>query len=438
MAGASQTFTASFAGAGNPGVTWAVDGIPNGDSRVGTVNASGASITYKAPATLGSHLLSATITASPSRAAYAAVTIRDACVPAPVSKPTLNVKDPAYGAKGDGVADDTGAIQNALNAAAGTGGTVRVPAGTYLVNPIAHNGRGLILGSRLTFDLAPGAVLKAIPNAAENYTIVSVSFANDVKIQGGTLMGDRDRHRGTTGEWGMGLSIESSRNVVVADLTARECWGDGFYVYGSKNVTLCAVLAQHNRRNGASIVECDGLTVRSSVFRDTQGTAPEDGLDIEPNPGQTVSNVLITGCLFAENAGSGLESGVPDSNIGRAFIANVAIDGNTFTSNGKAPVDGTVKMAINISNSPGHRVINNIILNNKGQGIYLRFNADDSLISGNIIARTEGDGIVQAACKGNRITGNQILRNSGHGIMSTNCFGGSVSGNTLTGNGLSP
>lgn len=43
-----------------------------------------------------------------------------------------NVKDPAYGAKGDGLNDDTTAIQAAINAAgAAGGGTVYFPAGTY-------------------------------------------------------------------------------------------------------------------------------------------------------------------------------------------------------------------------------------------------------------------------------------------------------------------
>jgi len=46
-----------------------------------------------------------------------------------------NVKDPAYGAVGDGVANDAPAIQNAINdAATAGGGVVYVPGGIYLLN----------------------------------------------------------------------------------------------------------------------------------------------------------------------------------------------------------------------------------------------------------------------------------------------------------------
>src|SRR5258708_3681011 len=48
--------------------------------------------------------------------------------------PVLNVKDSAYGAKGDGTTNDAVAIQAAIDAAhSAGGGVIFLPAGTYIV-----------------------------------------------------------------------------------------------------------------------------------------------------------------------------------------------------------------------------------------------------------------------------------------------------------------
>ncbi len=61
----------------------------------------------------------------------------------------INVLD--FGAKGDGITDDTDAIQAAINSIGGSqGGTVNIPRGTYMIRGlvIAHNGTRLIGESR--------------------------------------------------------------------------------------------------------------------------------------------------------------------------------------------------------------------------------------------------------------------------------------------------
>ncbi len=58
----------------------------------------------------------------------------------------VDVKQPPYGAKGDGVADDTAALQRAINENTGRGRFIYLPAGTYLISqtltwPKKFNGR---------------------------------------------------------------------------------------------------------------------------------------------------------------------------------------------------------------------------------------------------------------------------------------------------------
>ena len=232
-----------------------------------------------------------------------------------MSSLVVNPKNAPYNAKGDGTTNDTVALQKAVDAVGGTGGTLLVPAGTYMIDASTH----LLLKANMTLSLAPGATLKAIPNGLEGYAVILVNGVDHVNIVGGVLEGERDNHTGTTGEWGMGLKINNAQHVVVEGVTAKECWGDGFYVGGasSADVTFCNVIADHNRRQGMSVTSVDGLVVRDSVFKNTAGTLPESGLDIEPNRGETVTNALVAQCTFTNNAGGGLRVGPAGVEHGR-------------------------------------------------------------------------------------------------------------------------
>lgn len=352
------------------------------------------------------------------------------CVPAPRSTLVINVRDGRWGARGDGISDDTQAIQRAVDVVAGTGGTVRVPKGTYLVNALVS----VRLRSDMTLALAPGAVLKAIPNGSAHSAILLVSKAERVTISGGTLLGERAGHTGQGGEWGHGLALAQARQVVVAGVTAKECWGDGFYVSSSQEVAFCGVTADHNRRQGMSITSGKGIVVRDSIFKNTAGTLPEDGLDIEPNAGDTVDNVLITGCTFVDNAGYGLEIGVPQAHTGRAVVSRVVVDGNTSTGNGAHTLSPSPRAGIEVSNCAGVQITNNRVGKN-GLGILLRNGADHCTVTGNSITGNAGDGILQYLCKGNTISGNTVTGNLGRGINSSDSSVEGVSRNTLSGNG---
>lgn len=335
---------------------------------------------------------------------------KSGCAPAPTSSLVVSVKAAPYDAKGDGITDDTAALQKAIDAVGGTGGTVSVPAGTYRVDALTS----LILRSSMTLSLADGAVLAAIPNGADNYTILRVSGVSSVNILGGTLLGERSAHTGTTGEQGVGLRITGgAQHITVAGVTAKECWGDGFMVANATDVTLCHVTADHNRRQGLSITGGNGVVVRDSRFANTGGTLPEDGLDIEPNSGQTVHNVLITGCTFANNAGDGIENGVPGSLTGKAFISSVVIDGNTLTGNGVGSLNGTPRSGIEVTNTSGHVIRNNTIRGNAGCGIYLRNGATGMTVTRNTVTQNGLNGILEYLSSGNTITDNTL---SGNGV----------------------
>jgi len=245
------------------------------------------------------------------------------CSITPTSPLVVNVKD--KGAKGDGKRNDTASIQKAIEEVAGTGGTVYVPKGTYMVRGTGKNRLHLL--SKMALKLADGAVLKVIPNGAKSYSALKVADAKDVTVTGGTLLGDRSEHKGGAGEWGMGIFIgPNAARIFVIGVTAKEMWGDGFYVGGANNVAFCSVVAIHNRRQGLSIIAAKHLLVTDSVFRDTRGTRPMAGIDIEPDhPDQQVKDVLIEHSKFIDNAGGGIAIAGK-----KGDVSNVQITQNVF------------------------------------------------------------------------------------------------------------
>jgi len=248
------------------------------------------------------------------------------CAAAPTSSLVVNVKD--KGARGNAQTDDTAAIQGAIDQAAGKRGTVLVPAGTYMVSAVGEN--RLTLKSNVMLKLSQHAVLRAIPNSSDKYAVLRISGVSNVTVVGGTLEGERAEHMGKTGEWGMGIRIDNaSEHITISGVVVKEMWGDGFYVEGANDVRFCSVTADNNRRQGLSIIETDGLIVKNSIFKNTRGTRPSAGIDIEPDTDeQHVTNVRIQDSQFTDNAGPGIAIVAK-----KALVSEIKITRNVFGRN---------------------------------------------------------------------------------------------------------
>lgn len=128
----------------------------------------------------------------------------------------LNVKD--FGARGDGKADDTAAIQAALNAAATSGSgvkTVFAPAGNYRVpSGIVIPERGYLLGAganTTTFTCAGAVTCIAMGTSDSIYTYKRI-------LENVTIAGS-----GTTA-----LHLQGSLLSTVSRVTVSGTWTDGF------------------------------------------------------------------------------------------------------------------------------------------------------------------------------------------------------------------
>lgn len=219
----------------------------------------------------------------------------------------INVKRPPVPmleAKGDGNTDDTTAIQNIIN----LGQPVFFPNGNYLVDAII----GLKPKSNQEIKLDRVAIIQMKSISNGTYSIFKINNVENVVLTGGIVKGDRNTHTGTTGEWGMGITIgENTSNITLTNITIMDCWGDGVYVGSllgeTENVKLNNIICDNNRRNGLSVVNVDNMVVRDSVFSNTHGTNPQAGIDVEPNAGQTVNNLTLDNCQLYNNAGAGLD-----------------------------------------------------------------------------------------------------------------------------------
>jgi len=272
-----------------------------------------------------------------------------------------NVDVRSFGARGNGSTDDTWAFQRAIDSLGSGGGTVQVPPGRYLIDPL----RSIRMRSHVDLRMAPGARLMARPNAAPRAYVLLVQGVSDVTISGGEILGERDAHLGRAGEWGHGIMIRGSSHVTVRNVAISRCWGDGISIGGlprgkqaaipSSDILIDRVRCRGNRRQGLTIGRSRRVRVVDSEFSDTQGTKPEYGIDIEPDSPGTASDITIERCLFRGNRGGGIQV--------YHRVTNVAIRGCTFERNGFGiytvhAVDGVIA--------------NNTIRGNRRSGVALR------------------------------------------------------------------
>lgn len=289
-----------------------------------------------------------------------------------------------FGASGTDNLDDTLSIQNAIDSVQSIG-TVIIPPGLYFIDATS----GIKLKSNIT--LLNKGTLQALPNSLPNSRIIMIRDSKNVNIIGGELIGERESHIGTSGEWGMGIQIMSSSNILIKDVKSKNNWGDGFYIGRDeltdslpKSIRFCSVSSTNNRRQGLSITTGDEVLVNNSVFSNTNGTPPAAGIDIEPDRNETISNVAIFNSLFYDNQGAGIVATMPleYDPVESKAIQNVIIKNNIVSNN--SCTEKCSDQGILLSNTSGNTIVNNIVTNNGQDGISLVNGSANNIVKGNI------------------------------------------------------
>ncbi|MEJ2905688.1 right-handed parallel beta-helix repeat-containing protein [Pedobacter panaciterrae] len=257
----------------------------------------------------------------------------------------------------NGGADYTQFLQTAIDKQS----IVLMPAFPVLIN---ENGLKLRDNSILIFQRNSRILVK--PNKRKDYVIISIIDVANVKVYYPNIVGDRNKHLSKIGEWGMGISIRGSKNISIIGGQINNCWGDGIYVGNDNGVTSEAVSISYtrisnNRRNGISITSGRNITLDNLYVSNTNGTAPQSGIDIEPNnPSDIIENIKVNGIVTENNAGDGISvilSGLVPKNMTRSGI--------------KKDVQITIADHIDVKSKSGMRIngrlknpnSNNMILN---------------------------------------------------------------------------
>jgi len=144
-------------------------------------------------------------------------------------------------------------------------------------------------------DVFLDGVISLVPNKLSRYNIIKIS-GEHITLQGnGIIIGDRDFHVGSKGEWGMGVNFYNASNCVLSNLTIKDCWGDCIYIgKKSKNITISKCDLKHSRRQGISITSGNNILISNCTIEDIYGTAPQFGIDIEPNIHKSVRSVILS------------------------------------------------------------------------------------------------------------------------------------------------
>jgi Endopolygalacturonase len=206
---------------------------------------------------------------------------------------TFNVR--TFGAKGDGVALDTEAVQKALDACGKAGGgTVVFPAGTYLCQPIT-------LKSKTTVVLEADAILKATDDP-KDYLPANVTWD---QILAGTskgpfkpFVGGKDlvdititgkgTIDGSGAKWW--IPAEEARKKVSGYTLPRP---NLVVLQRSKNVRMSGITLRDSPKFHFVPTECEDVLIEDVTVLAPEGAANTDGID--PS---ACKNVTITRCLI--------------------------------------------------------------------------------------------------------------------------------------------
>jgi len=228
--------------------------------------------------------------------------------------------------------------------------------------PVSINLSGLKVRSNSVIYFDRLSELRIIPNGSEKYCGLCLNQVQNVRLYNPKIIGERDKHKGSGGEWGMGINITSSIGITVFNPIVKNCWGDGIYIgldgrILSRDITIKGGTLDYNRRNGLSIVSGRNIIVDGVLISNTYGTKPMSGIDIEPNNNSAeVSDIYLKNIKTVNNFNEGILLYLVNLNDLYKKESNITVINHSDSDSGigfriSSMKKGLAKANINVSNS---------------------------------------------------------------------------------------
>jgi len=325
-----------------------------------------------------------------------------------VAQPVYNVKD--YGAKGDGVTDDTAAIQAAVNAAVGAGGgIVAIPSGTYRIvanNPTILNPKRITITGNNIIIVGIGNPLISMEGITASYLTTIDDYASSgrdvftafsfISVDNCHISGIRFKGTYTGNET---FRYQSPRAKAVGFLGCVNCSAENLY---GENILGNLVNATNTYINyDAPFRECENIKILNchavhcweNGFNFMGGT---NNCTISNCTAKTCANGLesasdgltATNNIFRQNRASGIAlSGINQTVTGNVCSESVAYEDDLVT------VKNTVGYGIILTGGSDAIISNNIISDNTLFGVYLYPGVENVNIENNIIRNNSTNGV---------------------------------------------
>jgi len=246
-----------------------------------------------------------------------------------------------YGVVGDDATDNTAAF-NAILIAGGF--TIRVPAGIYQWTSAIEATDGVLVGANTHIICEAGVTMRCTGMTAARGWIRFRDVAN-CSIDGGNSVWEYIT-KPISGEFKHIFALRGASNITMRDVAANKSGGDGFTIGNGvinrncSNIYLENISADDNRRGGLSITAGKDIFVNGAVLRNSDGTAPQFGLDVEPNSSYDLLDGIVLNNIHTEsNTGVGLVIDIHNlpeaigTHDGGASAATLSDSGESWATN---------------------------------------------------------------------------------------------------------